>query len=136
MGDVFRTTDNDIDKLRARRLRRIRYDFARTSRDHDRDVARERWRERRKAFLILATSGLIAFVVLDWLSPWPVPLTLRHAAASFNCATANAVALAPSRPGEPGYWRWLDGDHDGLACELAGEGSGIRLLPATVTSPR
>ena len=74
-----------------------------------------------------AVLGLAWFTVAS-LSPWPVPVTLRHLVASKDCDTARAMELAPAGRGEPGYWPWLDADHDGLACErwpaLAGGLSG------------
>ncbi|WP_233342525.1 excalibur calcium-binding domain-containing protein [Maricaulis salignorans] len=66
--------------------------------------------------VIGAVLGLAWFTVAS-LSPWPVPTTLRHLAASKDCDTARAMELAPARRGEPGYWSWLDADHDGMACE-------------------
>lgn len=49
--------------------------------------------------------------------PDRLPLALRHLIAASNCTLARAVDLAPARVGEPGYWRHLDRDHDGIACE-------------------
>ncbi|MCG6122359.1 MAG: excalibur calcium-binding domain-containing protein [Microvirga sp.] len=51
------------------------------------------------------------------LSPWPASVTLKHVVAMAGCSTAGAVGLGRSRPGEPGYWFWLDRDRDGVACE-------------------
>ncbi|HEX9808011.1 MAG TPA: excalibur calcium-binding domain-containing protein [Alphaproteobacteria bacterium] len=50
-------------------------------------------------------------------SPWPLVPTLKHLASFPNCAAARSLGLAPSRPGEPGYWRRHDRDRDGIACE-------------------
>jgi hypothetical protein len=69
--------------------------------------------------LVLALALLsLTWLAIAWLSPWPVPLTLRHLAASYNCDTARAVQLAPARRGEPGYWPDQDADSDGIACEV------------------
>lgn len=68
--------------------------------------------------------GLLVFALaLVWLtvgrlSPWPVPVTMRHYLASESCYSASGVGLAPARRGEPGYWPKLDGDRDGISCEL------------------
>lgn len=51
------------------------------------------------------------------LSPWPLLTTVRHLAASPNCATARLLDLAPARRGQPGYWPQHDADDDGIACE-------------------
>jgi hypothetical protein len=36
----------------------------------------------------------------------------------FNCDAARSAGAAPIRSGEPGYRDELDGDGDGVACEL------------------
>ncbi len=59
----------------------------------------------------VATAGFTA------LSPWPLTTALRHVAALPGCDAARIVGLAPARRGEPGYWRRLDADRDGIACE-------------------
>ncbi|WP_417481602.1 excalibur calcium-binding domain-containing protein [Maricaulis sp.] len=43
---------------------------------------------------------------------------MRHYLASEGCYSASTVGLAPARRGEPGYWHKLDGDKDGISCEL------------------
>ncbi len=81
---------------------------------------RQRWRARRKRLLIfLAIAALFAAVVVEAFrrSEWPVLMTLRHIAAFPNCDAARAVGLAPSARGAPGYYRHLDADDDGIACE-------------------
>jgi hypothetical protein len=69
----------------------------------------------------VTTILFLAFVALwfgcGFFSPWPVPTTLAHLAAAVNCDTARAVGLAPAKQGKPGYWRHLDRDDDGIACE-------------------
>ncbi|WP_417495963.1 excalibur calcium-binding domain-containing protein [Maricaulis sp.] len=66
---------------------------------------------------LAGSAAVLVWFVIASLSPWPVPTTLRHLAASQNCDTARAVDLAPARRGEPGYWAENDRDHDGIACE-------------------
>lgn len=39
-----------------------------------------------------------------------------------NCSEAEALGLAPAIAGQSGYAPWLDGDHDGIACERWGRG--------------
>jgi hypothetical protein len=41
----------------------------------------------------------------------------KHIYAQTNCAAARQVGLAPALRGKPGYWRRLDADSDGIACE-------------------
>lgn len=95
----------------------LRTRFAKISRKAD-------WRDWRKRLPRRLLPFVIAFTVCVWgilaisqISPWPLGITFRHIAAANNCATARAVGLAPALRGEPGYWPWLDRDHDGIACE-------------------
>jgi len=66
---------------------------------------------------LLAAAVFVAVLTGLLMSPWPVPMTLRHVAALPNCAAARIVGLAPSERGEAGYWPWHDADDDGTACE-------------------
>jgi Excalibur calcium-binding domain len=62
--------------------------------------------------------GLAALAFYDLAEKFGSPgMALRHLASMPNCSAAGAVALAPARDGEPGYWRTLDRDGDGIACE-------------------
>jgi hypothetical protein len=73
---------------------------------------------RRNMGLILSlalAAGLIGWGL--WRSPFDAPTTLRHWAAAPDCAAARAMGLAPSRPGEPGYYVRHDRDLDGKSCE-------------------
>ena len=63
-------------------------------------------------------GGLAAWMVAS--HPWPAGTTFKHYVASFNCASARMVELAPARAGQPGYWDRLDQDEDGVACEWWG----------------
>lgn len=47
---------------------------------------------------------------------------IQHRIAYFNCEAARAVKLAPARIGQPGYWRHLDTNNDGISCEPADKG--------------
>lgn len=66
---------------------------------------------------------LIAFglAILGWglthVTQWPLVTSIKHLAASPACDVARALALAPAGDGQPGYWRHLDADADGVACE-------------------
>ncbi|MBR0792149.1 excalibur calcium-binding domain-containing protein [Bradyrhizobium manausense] len=97
------------------RLRDLQRRFRAVSR-RDRTTTKLRW-------AIAAFSAIaVIFVVYPaiWLlisSPWPVATTLRHIASAPNCEFARLVGLAPSRRGEPGYWKHHDRDRDGIACE-------------------
>ncbi|MYZ47146.1 excalibur calcium-binding domain-containing protein [Rhizobiales bacterium L72] len=62
-------------------------------------------------------AGFVLYLTLATLSPWPPTTTLRHVAAASNCGVARMLDVAPARRGEPGYWRRLDRDGDGIACE-------------------
>jgi hypothetical protein len=63
------------------------------------------------AVLLLTAVGVVS------ASPWPALITIKHYAASRNCATARSLGLAPASRGKPGYWPHLDADDDGVACE-------------------
>jgi Excalibur calcium-binding domain. len=98
-------------------VRALRKRFTAISRSADRrrlgrSLTRKTWRG--LTGILAAGAALFA---LAQLSPWPLQTTIRHLAASPNCQTARAVGLAPSSRGQPGYWPWLDADHDGIACE-------------------
>ena len=72
--------------------------------------ATARWRRRfvrlrrfrRWAPLLALVVAVLALGIAR--SPWPLLTTLRHIAASPNCAAARAVGLAPAYRGQPGYW--------------------------------
>lgn len=83
-------------------------------------VKTRRARMRRQAGLVvlIALAIFLVWKLIETFSPWPVTLTLRHLASFPACEAANAMGLAPARRGEPGYWLRLDGDNDGMACEL------------------
>jgi Excalibur calcium-binding domain len=71
---------------------------------------------------VLATAVILSLLAVAVASVqltngWPLSTTLRHFAAAPGCAAARAVGLAPARTGEPGYWPWLDPNHDGIACK-------------------
>jgi hypothetical protein len=42
---------------------------------------------------------------------------IQHRIAYAGCDAARAVKLAPARIGQPGYWRHLDHDDNGISCE-------------------
>ena len=67
---------------------------------------------------ILIALGL---AILGWgltrVTQWPLVTSIKHLAAFPACDLAGAAALAPASEGQPGYWRHLDKDADGVACE-------------------
>lgn len=67
--------------------------------------------------LCAGSTGLWIYLAILQFSPWPPGATLRHFWAMPNCGAARQVGLAPAHRGEPGYWRHLDRDRDGWACE-------------------
>lgn len=71
--------------------------------------------------LIVVGFGAIGLRMqnLDPLHPstWPVEIEAKHRVAGLSCEAAHVVGLAPSFRGYPGYWRHLDRDNDGIACE-------------------
>ena len=97
------------------RLRTLQRRFRAVSARHDRASKRRYYRSAK----IAALAAIVAFAVVWGLgsSPWPVSTTLRHIASAPNCGFARLVGLAPARRGEPGYWKRLDRDGDGIACE-------------------
>jgi hypothetical protein len=48
---------------------------------------------------------------------WTAEDTVRHFAAGLGCEAAREAGLGPAREGQPGYWPWLDPDHDRIACQ-------------------
>ena len=44
-------------------------------------------------------------------------IQIQHRIAFVGCGAARFVNLAPARIGQPGYWRHLDQDNDGVSCE-------------------
>ena len=62
---------------------------------------------------VVAICGAL-FVWYLLTSPWPPVLAMKHLASFLNCEAADAVGLAPSRRGQPGYWSHNDGDDDGV----------------------
>lgn len=87
----------------------------------DRSNALRRFRRKTRtaalALLMIAVGLAVPFVLMKALSPWSIMTTIRHLAASPNCAAARSVGLAPARKGQPGYWPSHDADHDRVACE-------------------
>lgn len=71
----------------------------------------------RAVALSILASVLALLVSLQYGTPWGALVTLRHWVASTNCETARGVGLAPARISQPGYWRHLDADNDGISCE-------------------
>ncbi|MBR1151919.1 excalibur calcium-binding domain-containing protein [Bradyrhizobium sp. JYMT SZCCT0428] len=95
-----------------KRVRDLQARFRAVSAGQDRSI---------KLGWILA-AVFVTFVALAagwglYSSPWPVTMTLRHIVAWPNCEFARLVGLAPARWGHPGYWKHLDRDRDGIACE-------------------
>ncbi|MBP2158014.1 MULTISPECIES: excalibur calcium-binding domain-containing protein [Asticcacaulis] len=72
--------------------------------------------------LLAATSVLVAgmslLTSLQYGTSDGAVVQVQHRIAYLNCSAARAVKLAPARIGQPGYWRHLDTDDDGISCEL------------------
>lgn len=72
---------------------------------------------------ILGGITFAAFLIGGWagwtghVNGWTVKETLLHIAAVPNCSVAASLGLAPSRRGEPGYYKRHDKDRDGTSCE-------------------
>ncbi|WP_453955234.1 excalibur calcium-binding domain-containing protein [Bradyrhizobium sp. USDA 377] len=66
-------------------------------------------------FAALAFVAAVAWVFTS--SAWPITTTLRHIVSAPSCGFARWVGLAPAMRGQPGYWKHLDRDGDGIACE-------------------
>jgi hypothetical protein len=93
------------------RLRNLQARFRAVSTRHDRP---------NKLRIMIAGSFVIAALAVAWglySSPWPVTTTLRHLTSAISCERARWVGLAPARYSQPGYWKHLDRDQDGIACE-------------------
>lgn len=103
-------------------LIRLRQRFGRISRRFDRSFLFRRLRRKASVVVFSVAVAMIGisvpFILMKTLSPWPLLTTVRHIAAVAGCDAARAVGLAPSMKGQPGYWRHLDRDRDGVACEL------------------
>ncbi len=67
---------------------------------------------------ILAVFGALAFCGALWLiAPYlPAGLT-RSTMTPRTCAQVVAMGFGTARIGEPGYFRHLDADQDGISCE-------------------
>lgn len=98
-------------------LRRLRGRFAAVSRRYHRTTKLRRFYRRARVLALAGIGGVVVWVALEAASPWPPFTTLKHIAASPNCAAARAVGLAPANRGEPGYRPRHDADNDGVACE-------------------
>lgn len=112
----------------------LRRRFARFSKRHvkpgtTRQSAAQRARIRSRRGFDRMTTILVLLVISaiaagSWWAAqsrgWSMYVLIKHVAASPNCAAANAVGLAPSRKGEPGYFSRHDRDQDGVSCEVYG----------------
>lgn len=97
------------------RMRNLQRRFRAVSARRDR-TTKLRW----AMTALIAVVAILAAYPAIWLlvsSSWPITTTLRHLASAPNCDFARLVGLAPARRGEPGYWKHLDRDGDGVACD-------------------
>ncbi|HMA56930.1 MAG TPA: excalibur calcium-binding domain-containing protein [Pseudolabrys sp.] len=99
-----------------KRLRDLKGRFNKVSGRWDRGPRLRRFFRQLSLSIVVAICSFGFFWYLA-NSPWPIGLTLKHLAASPSCTAARMVGLAPSRIGRPGYWKHLDADRDGIACE-------------------
>ncbi|NNE25079.1 MAG: excalibur calcium-binding domain-containing protein [Rhizobiales bacterium] len=103
-----------------RRAKRLKSKFRSVSRRLEVQDSIRRARQRApKLFLILlglfALGGGVTYALMN--SEWPFWTNVKHYAAFAGCDAARALNLAPAHRGDPGYWRKLDADNDGIACE-------------------
>ena len=85
--------------------------------DRVRDRAEDRSMVRTLAAGSVLVAGLALLVSLQYGSRDGAVVQIQHRIAYFGCGAAYAVRLAPARIGQPGYWRHLDPDNDGVSCE-------------------
>jgi hypothetical protein len=65
---------------------------------------------------VLAALGGLGFTGALWLAAPQVPSSLTSNYPR-NCAQARAMGYGNARIGQPGYFRHLDADGDGISCE-------------------
>lgn len=103
-------------------LQSLQRRFAAISDRHDRALRKRNFlRGLRTATIASGLPVFCAVFVGLMASPFDPVDSVRHLAAFPRCAMADAVGLAPSRRGQPGYWPHLDRDEDGVACEIWGD---------------
>lgn len=73
---------------------------------------------RRVPLPVLAALGGLGFTGALWLAAPYIPSSLtRGVYYPRTCAQARAMGFGNARVGEPGYFRHLDADGDGISCE-------------------
>jgi hypothetical protein len=94
---------------------------------------RPNWRALAVGSLAGLASAAFAYEAMRYRS-LTAPIVRLLAAA--GCGVGQAVGAEPSIRGERGYWRHLDRDGDGIACEPWGEGARRTRHSAAQTRPR
>lgn len=69
------------------------------------------------AFSSVVIAGASLLTSLQYGTRDGAVVQIQHRIAYLNCGAARFVSLAPARIGQPGYWRHLDPDNDGVSCE-------------------
>ncbi|MFN3147970.1 MAG: excalibur calcium-binding domain-containing protein [Paracoccaceae bacterium] len=106
------------------RLRRI----ARSERYLDRAYAPMRLLLKVVMTPVMAVA--VATSIFISAGPYEREAALGHIVAIAGCEAADAVGLAPSRKGQPGYHRPLDPDGDGRSCQSDDIATAAGVLPA------
>ena len=74
------------------------------------------------ALVSVVVAGASLLTSLQYGSRDGAVVQIQHRIAYVSCGAARAVKLAPARIGQPGYWRHLDTNNDGISCEPSDKG--------------
>lgn len=69
------------------------------------------------AVVSVLVAGMSLLTSLQYGSRDGAVVQIQHRIAYMGCGAARAVSLAPARIGQPGYWRHLDRNNNGVSCE-------------------
>ncbi len=69
------------------------------------------------ALVSVAIAGASLLTSLQYGTRDGAVVQIQHRIAYLNCSAARFVSLAPARIGQPGYWRHLDHNNNGVSCE-------------------
>ena len=68
------------------------------------------------ALASVLVAGMSLLTSLQYGASGGAVVQIQHRIAYLNCGAARAVKLAAARIGQPGYWRHLDSNNDGISC--------------------
>ena len=71
------------------------------------------------ALVSVVVAGASLLTSLQYGSRDGAIVQIQHRIAYMGCGAANAVSLTPARIGQPGYWRHLDRNNNGVSCEAS-----------------